>query len=385
MAIVIPASGRGDELPNVATDEVGGAHYQWMKQAFGIAGVATPVSTGNPLPVRVGDVSTAAPLPVRIIGLESTSDNLVRAASSSPVFASHQALTVTIREMISAGTDIFSPNPGKLMPIAGKSITDHAFRYLPIWESVQAMPPRSNYGAVLMQMKTADIEGTGTLSGLYPAAAGLVTFDGGLRFNGQTGLVTIEDTNVFVGTIEVYGLPFASAVQFGPLFLIDAVTGRAENVLAVGKSYYLPAAGNWTSFLFRAATYSSGTATLRLINSNQPSAVFMQGSVLNDVIANPTRPGVAAVAAAFENSTSTAPFNLLTTSPTRRGGLIYNDVPTGTLYGRFGGAASTSDYSFTLAFGQSYEIPHPAFTGRIGGLMISTSTVGSVRASELTT
>lgn len=38
----------------LATDEVGGAHYQRFKPAFGADGSATDVSTANPLPVTVG-------------------------------------------------------------------------------------------------------------------------------------------------------------------------------------------------------------------------------------------------------------------------------------------------------------------------------------------
>lgn len=37
--------------PDVATDEVGGRHYQWMKLAVGADGVAVPVDSGNPFPV----------------------------------------------------------------------------------------------------------------------------------------------------------------------------------------------------------------------------------------------------------------------------------------------------------------------------------------------
>ncbi len=36
---------------DVATDEVGGRHYQWMKPAFGNDGEAIPVCEATPLPV----------------------------------------------------------------------------------------------------------------------------------------------------------------------------------------------------------------------------------------------------------------------------------------------------------------------------------------------
>lgn len=49
---VVPSAEAGD--PAVATDEVGGRHYQWVKPAFGGDGVATPVDETNRLPVATG-------------------------------------------------------------------------------------------------------------------------------------------------------------------------------------------------------------------------------------------------------------------------------------------------------------------------------------------
>lgn len=45
--------------PDVATDEVGGRHYQWIKPAFGDNGEATPVSEATPMPVAASQL----PLP----------------------------------------------------------------------------------------------------------------------------------------------------------------------------------------------------------------------------------------------------------------------------------------------------------------------------------
>lgn len=49
---VVPSAEAGD--PSVATDEVGGRHYQWVKPAYGGDGVATPVDETNRLPVATG-------------------------------------------------------------------------------------------------------------------------------------------------------------------------------------------------------------------------------------------------------------------------------------------------------------------------------------------
>ena len=44
----------------IATDEVGGSQHQYVKVEFGADGVATPVSSENPLPVILSGAATAA-------------------------------------------------------------------------------------------------------------------------------------------------------------------------------------------------------------------------------------------------------------------------------------------------------------------------------------
>ena len=41
----------------VATDDVGGAHYQYMKATYGADGTATPVDATNALPITFGTTS----------------------------------------------------------------------------------------------------------------------------------------------------------------------------------------------------------------------------------------------------------------------------------------------------------------------------------------
>lgn len=43
----------------IATDEVGGAHYQYVKTAFGADGTATLTSTSNPFPVSLTNLEKA--------------------------------------------------------------------------------------------------------------------------------------------------------------------------------------------------------------------------------------------------------------------------------------------------------------------------------------
>ena len=63
MALTLPGK---DEV--LATDEIGGEHYEYIKLTFGLAGTATVVSGTNPLPVDVTPGTPAAGdyLPVRL-------------------------------------------------------------------------------------------------------------------------------------------------------------------------------------------------------------------------------------------------------------------------------------------------------------------------------
>ena len=49
--VTIPATGTGDAVPVVATDQIGSAHHQLVKIEFGVLDSATMVSASNPLPV----------------------------------------------------------------------------------------------------------------------------------------------------------------------------------------------------------------------------------------------------------------------------------------------------------------------------------------------
>ncbi len=56
----VPIKDATDATQTIATDDVGGAQYQYVKPAFGADGTATPVSSANPLPVDVGSLPLAA-------------------------------------------------------------------------------------------------------------------------------------------------------------------------------------------------------------------------------------------------------------------------------------------------------------------------------------
>ncbi len=72
---------------------------------------------------------------------------------------------------------------------------------------------------------------------------------------------------------------------------------------------------------------------------------------------------------------------LLTANSSRKGGSIYNDTTIGTAYVKLGTTASTSGFTFKLGPEAFYELPYPAYTGRIDA--ISTLASGNLLITEL--
>lgn len=61
--VTIPASGTGTATPVIATDDVNGAHHQYVKAEFGADGTATKVTQETPLPTAAR-AATATPTTV---------------------------------------------------------------------------------------------------------------------------------------------------------------------------------------------------------------------------------------------------------------------------------------------------------------------------------
>lgn len=61
---------------SIATDEVGSVHYQRVKATWGADGVATDVSSSNPLPVQRAQVSTA-----HLVTAATTNATVVKASA----------------------------------------------------------------------------------------------------------------------------------------------------------------------------------------------------------------------------------------------------------------------------------------------------------------
>ena len=76
---IVPSAEAGD--PAVATDEVGGRHFQIVKAAYGADGEATAVSAATPLPVTTGLVQPLTDAALRASAVPVSDDgatNLLR-------------------------------------------------------------------------------------------------------------------------------------------------------------------------------------------------------------------------------------------------------------------------------------------------------------------
>jgi hypothetical protein len=101
--VIIPATGSGTATPEIATDDVGGAHYQRVKLDVGGDGVSVPVEDfdGN-LPVvitetaNVGIVSSAITLPIGIFDPTNSNQADVTVAGRLKVEAHDGGSTLSV-------------------------------------------------------------------------------------------------------------------------------------------------------------------------------------------------------------------------------------------------------------------------------------------------
>lgn len=89
----------------------------------------------------------------------------------------------------------------------------------------------------------------------------------------------------------------------------------------------------------------------------------------------------ASTAALTNVAASLTSVTLLASNTARLGATIANDTTSGTLYVKFGTAASTSSYTVKLVSGAYYELPFD-YVGRIDGIWSVAD--GAARVTELT-
>lgn len=80
-------------------------------------------------------------------------------------------------------------------------------------------------------------------------------------------------------------------------------------------------------------------------------------------------------------SASASAVALKAANPGRKGLVVYNDSGV-TLYIGYGATTTTSDFTYKVAAGGTYEMPEPLFVGLVQGIWDSAT--GSARVTELT-
>ena len=89
---------------NIATDEIGGVHYQRVKLAAGINGVARDVSESDPLPTQ--EVGGATSLLMRIFNILASPMGYDRALARNRVSAVVESGTVTTVSTVTTVTTV---------------------------------------------------------------------------------------------------------------------------------------------------------------------------------------------------------------------------------------------------------------------------------------
>ncbi len=103
------------------------------------------------------------------------------------------------------------------------------------------------------------------------------------------------------------------------------------------------------------------------------------GGPLSTIPVNQLQPAVSTTSSVPGNAASVL---LLSSSADRLGASIYNDqgANTATLYVKFGGAASLTDFKIAIPPNSYYEFAFPCFTGEVYGIW--SAATGNARISE---
>jgi len=121
--VTLPLTGAGGTTAVVATDEVSGAHYQYVKPAFGADGTATLVSATDPLPVTPRSTGAATDTGTQVTVDNGVGGDVVVASNSArnglflsfsgDVYVSFGGVPTAVSSfLIYAGQPINFPLPG---------------------------------------------------------------------------------------------------------------------------------------------------------------------------------------------------------------------------------------------------------------------------------
>ena len=206
--VTLPLTGSGDATAIVATDEVGSAHYQYNKLAFGADGTATKVSSADPLPVTQSGVATSAKQDTAQTSLSSIDGKLpalgqaLAAASVPVVLTAAQVSTLTPPAAITGFATEASISPATSANNQGSTVSIPASNTL----ALAAFAPRQGGTLFAPDANTATVYislgGTATSSGIplspgssMPLNQGSGAYAGavnGLAASGTQALIVVE-------------------------------------------------------------------------------------------------------------------------------------------------------------------------------------------------
>lgn len=339
--VTIPASGTGTATPVVATDDVGGAHYQRVKVDLGGDGAASPL-------VR-GQQAMAASVPV-VIASDQSDVPVSGPLTDTELRATPVPVSGTVTATVANATI-----SGNVTVVQGTG---------------------TNLHAVIDSGTITTVSSVTAIANALPAGNNNIGDVDVASVSGNVTVVQGTATNLKAQAEAYQGGSAVAAAN--PLQVTLANTGANTNKLLVTPdSVALPAnqSVNVNQLAGTATSVNSGTkdaGTLRVVLATDQPALTNALTTTPSTVASAT---LANVASSASNVT------LQASNASRKGWYCFNDS-TQVLYVKFGATASSSSFTVKLDAGAFYEMPVPvAYTGIIDGIWASAN--GNARVTEL--
>ena len=333
----------------IATDEIGGAHYQITKLALGADGSASLL--------QMGQKTAASSLPVII-------------ASDQSALPVSQSGTWNITSLTAGSVSVNNPAGASAVNVqdGGNSLTvDNAGTF-----ATQA----SQAGTWSVAITNAS---SGSAVNIQDGGNSL-TVDGTVAAT-QSGTWNIGTvTSLTGGSVIVNNPGSGSAVNIqdgGNSITVDGAVTVSGSISASG-TFPVTQSGTWN-----VGTVTSLTAgSVSVNNPAGASAVNIQDggnsiTVDGTVSTTPTRPSTNTTASVVAASTNTT---LLASNANRLGATVYNDSAVSLLL-KLGATSSSTSYTLRMAASSYYEVPF-FYTGIIDGLWTASS--GAAMVGEMT-
>jgi hypothetical protein len=342
--VIIPATGSGTATPEIATDDVGGAHYQRVKLDLGGDGVSAPVV--DSLPVS---------MPTR--------------KAMGPLGALDEAVTINTEGYAHLGIQVVASVGWDGEAVLEQS-TDDGTRYSTLPWFDHASSSWKNYNAVIDPVATGELRAEASIGGSTRVRIRCSAYVAGsldITLVAQPG----SWNGVAIG--DNYNTPYNNRPnsEFGGI-----VTPGGDSIgLAVANSIW--DGSNW-DLQPGDQTWGADVDVTRLpalpAGNNNIGDVDIASSVVL------TTKQAASTGTLANVASSASSVTLLASNANRLGATIHNDS-TQILYVKFGTTASATSYTVKMVADAYYEVPF-GYTGRIDGIWASAN--GNARVTELT-